>query len=406
MKKLLFFCRYSLPGDDHSFTFPSSIAAERKIDGICNSLYGAGILPILFLTPSSPCVGLWQPARVLRSDNRVFVIPCSTNIFGNRILSYIANTFIAAIFSVRFVSGKNIFASMIYNMMPDTAIPAMVLRFFYNDRPQIFDFEEEISADHEAPKIFRWFDSFSRKKFFFDAALLSASRLKTSVLASEYALFHGFTTASEIDVAYRVSEMNLSLDSLGESRIRISFIGRLDSMRCITEFLDAVKNLAKQQLHVSISVVGYCNDGALLAHIKSEVEIIQKLVPITLSVSVPREEVVQALAESDICVSLVKDATFLERSFPSKLVEYLLFNCVVVSQYVYDLRDVDNFVWIPTASRDDVLTGLTQALHKVRDCQQPLFNGREWVQANCTTASGSQRFTKLFADIAESKIDV
>lgn len=404
-KKVLFFCRYSFTRDSKNLTFPSSIAAERKIDGICDSLTGAHFIPVLVLTPLSPPQFLWQSASVFKYKNRVCIVPYAINIFGSKILSYIVNILLSAFFIASMRRHKTFFSSMIYNMMPDTSIPALALRLFNKNHIQIFDFEEEISNDYEAPKLFRLFDSYFRKKLSFDAALLSSSKLNKSVRAKKYELFHGFTTADEIKAADEAIAKSKSFQNeiSNYRELNISFIGRLDNMRCISEFLVAIETLAHKHKDISVTVVGYCNDQELLNHIKYEIKRIKNLIPISLSLSVPRHEVVKALVESDICISLVKDTSFLERSFPSKLVEYLLFDCVVVSQFIYDLQNVDNFVWIQEASSVEILAGLEKAIIKSKNIDKKSFNGRAWVQSNCTPDSGSKRLTKLFYDISKFK---
>jgi glycosyltransferase involved in cell wall biosynthesis len=291
---------------------------------------------------------------------------------------------------------------MIYNMMPDAVIPSVSLRIFGKKILHIFDFEEEVSEDHEAPKIIRMWDLLCRKHMCFDGAILSSSTLRNSIVASTYAIFHGFTPPSEIEFA-SLSKMASSKAPRDKTRdvVRVSFIGRLDSMRCIIEFLEAISSIAESRMPISVSVVGYCNDPVLLADIESRVTKIGHLVPINLHVSVPREQVLSVLANSDVFVSLVRDERFLERSFPSKLVEYLIFNGVVVSQPVADLAEVDNFIWISSTEVKFIREGILEAVQRVDDAREGTLNGKGWVISNCTIAAGSKRFEEFFKSIEQ-----
>lgn len=293
---------------------------------------------------------------------------------------------------------KRFFASLTYNLMPDTLLPMMMARLICKRMIHILELEEEISVDHEAPKLFRNFDRLARHYLHFDAALLASSGLQQSVNSRSHEVFHGFAMSAEIQISSLVPCVHSA-----QTVRRIAFIGRLDSMRCIIEFLDAMLALAEANIPIKVEILGYSDDASLLKVIDTKAEAIRKLIPITVTLSVPRSRVLDALLNSDVCVSLVRDAAFLEKSFPSKLIEYLLFDQIIVSQKIEDLSAVDNFVWIKSSSIDSICEGLKQAFLKLDRREGRPMNGRQWVLDHCTVPAGVEKMQRLLSYAAHAK---
>lgn len=398
MKRLLYLCRYTLGQEASGVLFECSIAAERKINGICEVLTVAGIRPILLATSVAPASRIWRRTEVRKAGGKILIIPFAVNVGGSRLLSYGVNMLISAMFAGLLVARRRFFASLTYNLMPDTVLPAMMARLTGGRMLHMLELEEEISEDHEAPKLFRTFDRLARRHVRFDAALVASSVLKRSVQARCYETFHGFAMPAEIQASSAVPNA-----SWGSAVRRVAFIGRLDSMRCILEFLDATLALAEAGVPMRVEVIGYSDDADLLKKIDAKAEEIRKIVPITVSVSAPRSRVLDVLLNSDVCVSLVRDAAFLERSFPSKLIEYLLYDRIIVSQKVGDLAEIDNFVWIKSPGIDSICEGLKQAFLKLDRQEGRPMAGRQWVLDHCTVFAGAEKLQQVLSHAARAR---
>jgi hypothetical protein len=398
MKRLLYLCRYTLGPKASGVLFECGIAAERKINGIGEVFIAAGIRPILLVTPVAPVFQIWRKTEVRRADRKILIIPFAVNIGDSRMLSYGVNILISAIFAGLLVARRRFFASLTYNLMPDTVLPAMMARLTGGRMLHMLELEEDISEDHEAPSLFRTFDRLARRHVRFDAALVASSVLRRSVQARCYQTFHGFAMPAEIEVSrpgpFASSEPGVR---------RVAFIGRLDSMRCILEFLDATLALAEAGVQMRVEVIGYSDDANLLKKIDAKVDVIRMIIPITVSVSAPRSRVLDTLLNSDVCVSLVRDAAFLERSFPSKLIEYLLYDRIIVSQKVNDLAEIDNFVWIKSPGIDSICEGLKQAFLKLDMHEVRPMAGRQWVLDNCTVSAGAEKLKQVLSHAACAK---
>lgn len=392
MKRLLYLCRYTLGQKASGVLFECGIAAERKINGMCDVLSAVGIRPILLVTPVAPASQIWRKTEVRRAGGKILVIPFAVNVVGSRLLSYGVNVLISAMFAGLLVARRRFFATLTYNLMPDTLLPAMVARLTGGCMLHMLELEEEISEDHEAPRLFRTFDRVARRNVRFDVALVASSVLKRSIQASCYETLYGFAMPEEIRVSsvvpYASSEPSIR---------RVAFIGRLDSMRCVLEFLDATLALAEAGVPMRVAVIGYSDDAGLLKKIDAKAEAIRKYFPVTVSVSAPRSEVLNVLRNSDVCVSLVRNTAFLERSFPSKLIEYLLYNRIIVSQKVEDLEEIDNFVWIKSPSIDNICEGLNQAFLKLDRQSGRAMAGRQWVLDHCTVSAGAEKLKKVLS---------
>ncbi|MBF0211931.1 MAG: hypothetical protein HQM00_00050 [Magnetococcales bacterium] len=391
MKKLLFFCRYALKDQSAGSLFESSIAAKRKIDGICDAFLLTGLRPVLFATPLAPVGRFYAPTRIVRSESRIVVIPGAVNLFNHRALSYVVNVLWAAILAAFLVMRKPFRATLVYNMMPDTLIPSILARLTGGDARHLIDLEEEISADTEAPALFRSFDRLTRRHLRFDGALVAASALKRSIRAPHAVVFHGFAPVEEIESTRERCATPRAPQQPGW----VAFIGRIDEMRCVSEFLSAVEGLAAEGVHFRVTVIGYCDDPGLMETLANQVKRLQQSMPVALHFSASRQTILDTLNQCDICVSLVKENRFLESSFPSKLIEFLLYDRLIISQRVEDLQALDNFVWIPSAEVEAIRAGIVEALS--RRMEPSVRHGREWVLNHCTVHAGAQALEGLFA---------
>lgn len=395
MKRLLYLCRYTLGKNSSGVLLECGIAAERKVNGMCDVLTAVGIRPILLTTPAPPATQMWRKTQIRRVEGKILIIPLSVNIIGSRMLSYGVNVLISAVFSGLLVARRRFFATLTYNIMPDTLVPGIAARLIGRSMLHMLELEEEISEDHEAPTLFRMFDKMVRSVVHFDVALIASSLLKRSVKASFYETFHGFARPEEISASSAVS-----FRSFEPFIPNVAFVGRLDSMRCVLEFLDAIEVMAEAGVLMRVAVIGYSDDADLIKRINAKVEKISKYLSITLKVSAPRSEVLSVLQNSDVCVSLVRDADFLEKSFPSKLIEFLLYDQIIVSQKVDDLWEIDNFVWIKSPNNRDICEGLNQAFLKLNRREGQCMSGRQWVLDHCTVLAGAEKLNRVFFRIA------
>lgn len=376
LEKLIYFCRYS---PDKKFGVPvmeTSLAAVRRVEGFIEAFKFAKFIPYVFITPGIPTQGWFRPTEFRRSKGCIKIIPASVNL-KNNYLSYVFNIVISAWISRNIQRRKQFSAVVMYNCMPDTILPGIFGSAFALGAPRVIELEEEISADNEAPLIFRIFEACARKLFYFSGAIVSSSTLEASVNSAQSLVINGIVTAQDVDESKKLNDLNSYRES-------IAFIGRLDEMRCISEFMTAVELLSEADIILEVNVVGYATSNELLKNIKKKLSCLENKIKVNFYQSVPRDTVVRVIKQSTVCVSLVREERFLEKSFPSKLIELLLFDKAIVSQRVNDLQSLNNFIWIDNVEPRTIYKAACSALQQAKKISENPYNGRDWVLAQCS----------------------
>jgi len=396
VKRALYFCRYSCDFDAGSTLMPG-FAAQNKIDLIIAAASNIGMRFHIMASPSFAAKEKWNRHKIIRDKkNKVIVIiPWHIGIKNHPRITYSVNVLFASFYSLFFVMRRKYEKLISYNCVPDTLMPFLSAKMYSRKSTSIIELEEEVSSDIEAPFLFRIFDYLARVIVPFDGALLSSEGLRNSIKSKNIEILNGVIADKNILNPKREKQ-----DCKKNDKIEILFMGRIDEMRGITIFLEAATRLSKILDRIHFRIIGYTPDSGSARQIATiEKYLKDEKLPIEIQLNVGRHLVDLALWDSDICVSLVKDKKFLTKSFPSKMIEFLAYNKIVVSQYICELRHINNIIWIEDAHVDDVVKAIKQAITLSSELDKSRRNGRSWALENCSQNAVSNKLQKLLCDV-------
>ena len=392
VKRALYFCRYSCDIFKGNTLIPG-FAAQKKIKLIIAAARNIGMRFHIIASPSFVAKNRWNRYKITRDHkNKVIVIiPWHIGIKNHPRITYFVNVLLVSFYSFLFVMKRKYKTLISYNCVPDTLIPLLSAKIYSRKSTSIIELEEEVSSDIEAPFLFRAFDYLARNTISFDGALLSSEGLRNSIKSKNIGVLNGVIEDTKI--------LNPEKDKQGcknSDKIEILFLGRIDEMRGITIFMEAAARLSRILDKIHFTIIGYVPDSGSL----KQISIIEKYLkdeklPITLQLNAERHLVDLALCRSDICISLVKDKRFLIKSFPSKMIEFLTYNKIIISQYIDELKHINNIIWIEEAHADDVVKAIKEAITLSMELDESRRNGRSWALENCSQNAVSIKLQKI-----------
>lgn len=367
----LYLCRKSIL--DHSILFEKSIASKNKILSIENSFRISRIPLYVIPTFRKSASKVYVAGKVKRDNGSIVIVPPTVNFFGRHI-SYALNIFFNCVIAFRL--RKKIHLVIGYNIVPDVTIPQIILRLVSSNIYNIAEIEESIKFDKESGLIFKLFEVFASKILYYNLVLALNNRLVNLVKAKRRAVIPGIIPAKFLhnDCIAEESETITS-------EINVLFLGRLDFMRCISEFLDAIPLVHRK---VNYKIIGYINNQSYQQELRKKLHGICADINVEFIIDAADAQVEDALRDASVCISLVRDSIFLENSFPSKLIEYLYFNKIVVSQRILDCNLINNFVWIDSVDPVEIARGIDAAIRTWEVTSKSELVGRSWVLKHCT----------------------
>jgi glycosyltransferase involved in cell wall biosynthesis len=368
--KLFYFTRISELHIEDKILFESGFAAENKILNFSKIFKNINIKTYrLGIVRDSKY--RFNKALVTRSNKNIYLIPPYIKLFKSNKLNYLLNIFVYSfwILSLRRRFKNSLFLS--YNFLPDTILPFLFLSLL-NGGYKFIEVEELLFNDYEAPRIFGIVEIFLRKIICFDLIIAARNSIADKLKGSSKVVVNGILSDEKIilfEYYLKIYEENLN---------KVLFLGRFDDMRGLDEFIEAAGKYKLDNPKTVISIIGYSNSELSVKDIFIKAKLNLKK-DFFFYLNATDEIVARELVTSKVVVSLVKNRSFLEYSFPSKLIEFLYLNKNIVSLNMSELNDISNFIWIKCVTVECVREGLKDAF------QSPKFyDGKDWVLKNAT----------------------
>ena len=212
-----------------------------------------------------------------------------------------------------------------WDYLPDTLFPLIINRLDKKDI--IIDLEERISNDPEANYLFKIFEKIFENKvsenyFASTKKLIPPNKSKSIVMPGFFA-----ENILEEERSIRMVQdkcKNLTL----KDTIDIIFTGRFDENRGIDQFLDlAIGN--KSNPKYNFQIFGFGN----LKNLKKRIKLTHNQKNIGIFFEVNRSKLISYLINADVAFNYLNNKIFTSESFPSKIVEQIIFSTVIMSNF-------------------------------------------------------------------------
>jgi len=278
---------------------------------------------------------------------------------------------------------------MFYNYRLETCIPAIIARKVLNVA-LIVDYEDGVYAVKETNKYYKRISSFieEKTKSLLDGGILVTSLLKDRIDINNYEVIRGIIGDEKID-----SIKNREKHS---EEFNIVYSGRLDFERGIEVLIDAIKYI-KTSKTLNIIITGY---GPLETKVKEFVSCYSSPnINIKFLGFVDDVQYKELMNNADIFINPQREKIeFSKCSFPSKILEYIQNNKLIISSNVSDIAEINRDLFLTYKS--DNPEDLARSIDKAVDQYNSLYlkfpeNALLWAKSNAAETAVSKRLGNL-----------
>ena len=319
--KSLFLARYNPANFNDVATSNINYSVNRKVNGIASSLKLAGYPCIIFRT-STGKGDVSRDCGVRRNNGLIVFTPFALNL-RIRVLTYTVNLMLSIVQILLLVYKKRIKVIYFWDLLPDTALPALVTKYFNRKIKIILDLEEFISTDPLAPSLFRQFERILLFRNW-DIILTSGMDVKNKIRFSENLIIRGFFSESLLEE--KICESLIAKRQTNTNEVKtIIFTGRVDGVRGYQQYLD----LARELRNSNYKFVAYgFGDQKIVTYFERESRGL-----VETHFHADRSDLLLGIVNADYCFNYVSDLSFAGGSFPSKLIEFLCLGGTVLSNH-------------------------------------------------------------------------
>lgn len=310
--------------------FKTNFSVNKKVSGVLNSLNSnCNSLGIVSTSCDIPNYNFRR--KLIKFKNFDIYIP---NLKKSRIrlFAYICNIFNSTqvVNDIYKKNSNTIFIS--WDCLPDTLLPLLLSKI---PRSSIcLDIEEEISADPEANIFFKLFELIIFKLIKFRYYFLSNENLIRENKAKNI-IINGFFAENEPEEEYILKLLNSY--NRKNSDFKVFYSARMDNNRG-GDILEALIRKIIQNKQILFNAVVF-GDPKLINKIMR----FNSFPNINIYTNLNREDYLNIIINSDICLNLLKNTSFTKRSFPSKLIEFFIFSKFIISTHKIYTKHYLNF---------------------------------------------------------------
>jgi len=389
-KRIIYLGRFS---NDSGLEINNGYAGNRKNTAISHVLSSLGYCVYKVVCPDPRKAFGFRRMVIRRQRNYLYVTPTALYLPYFRGLVYLLNSFLCAIDFFLLARRKNIHATISYNLLPDTVFAAILLKYACGVRRSILQFEERQKYDIDAALGLKVFESIFIKTISFYGVIAVSSKLSGAIDSKKKYLAQGLLPD------YFRMQLDAHVKRKLSSITKVAFVGRFDSGRGIWEYLNSIEIIDIENAHIEFYCVGY---GASEQDIKRIMDFGASLKNAKLRIlsDIDNNFLAALLAEIDIFVSLVTSPVMLLHSFPSKLLEFLYLNRLVISQKVDSLPILNNIYVIRRSDAQSIANAIIDIVKGWDYFSINDLNGRDWVLRNATEENYRRIFLDLLPDIS------
>ena len=318
----IFLARYVGAGSEFK-GFSANFSTSKKVSAFQSCLRKIGIRPILLVTHDGDLAP--RQTVVKKVGDCICIIPASSKHLKSRMMKYLSGLFFSSVMVYKLRKRLSVSLFFSWDYLPDTLFP-LLLQGRKTISRSIVDIEESIGADPRAGRLFKAFEYLVVRYLPLRAIGNNASTAESLGVELE-GIFPGFfasSLAEEEHLLNRVEWKNF------HEKTVVLFSGRIDTVRGASQFVELARSF-EFQTGIHFVMTGYGNSD--------EVEEIlrMKTKNLIFRPGLPRSDYIDFLFGSDIAFNFISDEQFMNNSFPSKVVEYLLGTVVIISNHPVDI---------------------------------------------------------------------
>lgn len=306
-------------------------------------------------------------------------IPPTLDVYG---LNYFFLGIITTIYAVLLLLRNNYEATLFYDIQVETAVPALFGRLI-TATPMVLEYEDGLFL-HDNSVI-----RFSAKILrpitdrFLDGAVCVNKPLESLLRTENTTIVRGFPSVGMPD--------ELPVPAYKREHSVVMFAGRFDRVRGADMYLSIAKTLLDDDINAEFWMCGYGSEDEL-NRIKQRAESFPD--GFMYFGTLPWEDYRKRLVSADILVNLQNpDHPISEYTFPSKLLDFMASNSVVVSTDMSDIAEsLENEVIIGERTNKPIKNILVKLIQGEQLGQEMYrTNAEQWVCRNCSNESVGDR---------------
>lgn len=325
----------------------------RKVSGTCSALTMNNNL--CYILRTSTCKGdLFKKTTFKKFGKFIVVTPKQVNL-KIRYVNYIINIVLTTFLFVKLVGRCRPKHLLFWDFLPDTCIPAVISGRLHKNITVVPDIEEFISADDLAPKIFKWFEKLMLRKQW-SVILTAGMCLNNKVKFERKVVIKGYFAVSPQEEEDCKKYIKYSQGRRKNETKIVVFTGRVDSMRGFDEFLRLAKMVDKDKF--IFKAYGFGDREILDYYEKQSVGFVETLF------HSDRKTMLLGIINSDFCFNYLSETSFVNGSFPSKLVEYHCLGGSIVSNHAVNDDEIKPFVFRNLNELSSFITSYDQYEHR------------------------------------------
>ncbi len=305
----------------------TNFSVNKKIKGILNSLKcrknKIGVVCSIIDKPKFK-----TNEKIFYLNNIKIIIPSYHKSFL-RAICYIKNI-ISTKNSINKIYSKDKNSYFIcWDYLPDTLIPLLLSKVPL--KSVIMDIEELIQKDPEASTIFKLFEKIFIKFLNFNFYFLASKNLIVNKKANINQVINGFFSENEEEEKILIKKMNKKKKS--KKKITIFYSARLDQNRGSDLILEIDNLLLREKKYEFII---FCfGDHKIFKNLEEKI----RNKNTKLYYQKNRNFYLRKILNTDISLNLLKNDVFGKNSFPSKIIEYLMFSKTIISTVkIHDVK--------------------------------------------------------------------
>lgn len=320
--KIFYIARFNPPkwGDTRNTQINYSV--NRKVSGTCAALK-LNKNRCYIIRTSTGEGDIFLKSKVNRYQKQIVITPRLIDA-KIRVVTYVLNICISTLLCLSLARRCRPKYIIFWDLLPDTAIPALMSSLFFRNIRIIPDIEELISADCMAPKLFSWFERILMLipwKTILTAGMEVDGKLKYENKIE----IKGYFAESLDEEVWCKKQLESRARSKNPALTTIVFTGRIDDMRGYREFLELSKIMVGNAF--KFKAFGFGKQTTLDYYEDLSNGFIET------SFHADRKSVLKGIINSDFCFNYISDLKFSNNSFPSKLVEYHCLGNNIVSNH-------------------------------------------------------------------------
>ena len=314
--KLIYIARYA---DDKLIEFglaEPSHSLTRKVQGVSSALNC--ISQPTYILASRLRSKKFSKPFVYKQGKNIIIVPYSIPIYlgslGNYVVGIISSAFIVRKFFKKNLKRKYLSRVVIWDLLPDSVLP--VLFSVSLKKNVILDVEEFLSDDPEASQIFKIFERICLKCMKFKSVISSFNLTGNRFKLKSKIIIPGFSSIDyDEEIKYKkIRQLNIDTGD----KLRIIFSGRLDATRGLKEFINIASFMEDDKRFIFV-ITGF-GSKTVINELKNKV---RKMKNVILKIDLNRNDYMNEITSCDVGFSYLDSSQFQSSSFPSKLIEYM-----------------------------------------------------------------------------------